>query len=71
MLAREISYITFFFLPVFPLRSKYYQYCPICGLRQDLSSEDFQRQSRRAALNREALSGQMDAGEYEEKLKDI
>lgn len=44
-LIKEVSWISLFFVPIIPLRTRYYAQCPICSATHSISKESFERQT--------------------------
>ncbi|HAG17341.1 MAG TPA: hypothetical protein DCG69_12605 [Bacteroidales bacterium] len=40
-LIHERTHFSLFFLPVFPIKEKYYKACPVCNYGQELSKTDY------------------------------
>lgn len=55
LLQRRRYYISLFFIPLIPLRTRYGEYCPICGYEEPLRPEQAQRRQQEAELNRRAV----------------
>ena len=57
-------WFTLFFIPVFPYRSIYLKYCPICSEQQSLSKEEFEYLKPIANLNRAVVEGRLSEEEF-------
>ncbi|MDP4185537.1 MAG: zinc-ribbon domain-containing protein [Bacteroidota bacterium] len=42
ILRKETSWISLFFIPIFPLKPHYSANCPICGLNHIITREEFE-----------------------------
>lgn len=71
LLAKSTQYISFFFLPVIPTKTKHYCHCPVCNFEEELSADAFAEKQGLAELNEVALSKNMGHSEYEERLKSL
>ena len=40
---KQVQNLTLFFLPVFPVKTDYVYYCPICQYGNKINKEDFER----------------------------
>lgn len=56
MLKKSVNWISLFFIPVIPVSTKKFMYCSICGNHEPLTDEQFQKQEKKANLNRDALN---------------
>jgi hypothetical protein len=43
-LAKHETRISLFFLPILPIKTRYYFLCPICNHGDEISSDEYQRQ---------------------------
>lgn len=71
ILAKTTDYISFFFLPVIPTKTKRYQFCPVCNYQENLSEDVFSKKEELAKLNQEAVNSNMSDAEYEERLRSL
>ncbi len=71
LLSKSIYYISFFFLPLIPTKTDYFQRCPVCKFSEQLSHSDFYAKEPLAKLNNEALNSDMSEEEYEKRLRNI
>jgi len=71
LLEKNTYYISFFFLPLIPVKTEYYQCCPICKFSDPLTQSDYRAKEKLARLNNEALNSNMSEEEYSERLKNI
>jgi hypothetical protein len=71
LLKKESQWFSLFFIPLIPFSTKYFLQCPICGNAELLSKEDFDQYYNKASLNNDALAGNMNATEYQQKHNDL
>ncbi len=71
LLGKMTYWINLFFIPVIPTRSEYFEYCPVCNFRQEVTREDFHHKRELAHLNKEAVKQDMSEEEYNERLKNL
>jgi uncharacterized Zn finger protein (UPF0148 family) len=55
-LQRRRYYLSLFFIPVLPLRTRYGERCPICGYEEPLSAEQARHRQQEAELNQRAVA---------------
>lgn len=48
MLQKQQQYISLFFIPIVPLKVKYFSYCPICGNTIELNKNEFEKKIQNA-----------------------
>jgi hypothetical protein len=71
LLQKTTEFISLFFIPLIPTRTKYQTLCPVCNFNEEPKAEELSKLKRLAELNQEALQNKMSSEEYESKLKDI
>lgn len=71
ILEKSSRFISLFFIPIIPISKKFYAYCPICNFSQEMAGEELRKKEQIAALNLEALHGNISDDAYQEKLKNI
>lgn len=71
ILARMTYFISIFFLPLIPVKTHFFKYCPVCKFRKDVTREEFQYEKQLARLNKSAVETNMSNEEYEQRLKDL
>lgn len=71
LLGKHSDFISFFFIPLIPVRSFFFEYCPVCNFSLKLTQSEFRQKEAMARLNKEALKGTMTSDEYDENLKNM
>jgi hypothetical protein len=71
LLKKESQWFSLFFIPLIPFGTKHLLQCPICGMAEQLTQDEFQEMQAKATLNKEALSGRMKPDEYQKKYTDL
>lgn len=71
VLAKSTYFISLFFLPIIPTKTRRYSFCPVCNFDEALRADDFAQKQGLARLNKEALNKNMSQAEYDERLKSL
>ncbi len=71
LLGKTTDFISFFFIPLIPTKTKYHEHCPVCNFTNELSRSEFERKKDLADLNSEAVNGDMSDAEYEKRLQNL
>jgi len=68
----EMRYwINLFFIPVIPVKSQYYEYCPVCRFSSELTREEYEGKKDLAKLNQEAVDNNLSDEEYEQRMNQL
>ena len=70
ILQRERNYITLFFIPLIPLRTRFREYCPVCEHGEVLSSADAQDLQRLARIQEQAIREDWEEERFREALRE-
>lgn len=71
LLEKTTEWVTLFFIPIIPSRTRYYTYCPICKQGQMLKKEEFDSLIPLAELNNKAMQSNMSEEDYQQRLNSI
>lgn len=71
LLRKQTYWISLFFIPVIPTKTRYHQECPVCHFAEELSSEEYSGKKDLAELNQEAVHGDMSEEDYQNRLKQL
>lgn len=71
MLHKQSHWISLFFIPVIPTKTKYFQDCPVCHYAEELSHDEYSQKEKLAELNREAVDSDMSDEDYQQRLNQL
>lgn len=70
ILERERQYITLFFLPLIPLKTRFREYCPVCHHGETLSPAEARDLQALAQIQEQALREDWDEETYRQALRE-